>query len=165
MCLNSLYDPLQPGGANTQPRWYEQLAAIYEKYACYAAKMSVICLGAEKMADVGIACYDTSAPASMRELGERDQCQKKTIDISTNGGRNSVLTFTAFYDFAKILGLPRNQYINDTSFWVQNTADPGKKVYFNFYVQGLAAQTASVTFQWTIQFYAKMGNVEDPADS
>lgn len=164
MAVNSLYDPLQGGGTD-QPRYYTQVAAIYEKYACYAYKIECTCLGAEKMADIGYATYDSGAAASMRELGEREYCIKKTIDVSTNGGKNSVITFTAYVDFAKLLGITRRQLLSDTTYLTNNTTDPSKKIYANFYVQGLAAQTASVTFQWKMTFYCKWGNYEGVANS
>jgi len=162
--VNSLYDPEQGGGAG-QPRWFDQLATIYEKYAVYAVKIHVTAMGAEKMADVAIGVYDAGVPSTMRELEERDHCMKKTIDISTSGGKNSVLEFDLYVDLAKLLGIPRSQLMSDTTYLTNNDADPSKKVYLNFYVQGLGGQTASVTFQWTIQFYSKFANFEGVGDS
>lgn len=164
--LNDLSDPQGAMGA-TKPRWTTQLGALYGKYTVYGAKVTVDASNAEKIGGVGMGCYDGSAPASMLELDERENCESAVIDAAANGGVTQV-HFERYYDFPKIVGIPKSQYLNEDDYKTtlgSSPAAPGNIVYWNFWHQAYAAQTSSTSVKIHVEFFCHLTCIEDPADS
>lgn len=161
--LNDLSDPTGAMGTE-KPRWTNELGAIYAKYVVYAAKVEVIAANAEKIGDIGMTCYDSDAPSSMREIGERDNSMIRVIDAASSGGVTQH-QMVQYYDFAKIVGIPRSQYVNEDDYLTSIGAAPGNIVYWNIWHQAYGAQTGSVSLKVRVTFYCRFKSWKDPADS
>lgn len=163
--LNDLSDPTGAMGT-ARPRWTAQLATIYEKYAVTGCKVEVIVTNAEKIGDVGMGCYDGSAPGSMLELGERENCMVRVIGAAANGGPNSVIVMKKYYDFPKIVGVKKSDYVDEDDYMTSMGSAPGNIVYWNLWHQAYGvSQTSSVSVKVNLTFYCVFKSIADPADS
>lgn len=162
MCINSLYDPFQVGATN-QPRWFDQLATIYLNYAVYACKVTAIVSNNDKTGEVGITMYDASAPATMREIDERENGYTRVMD--TTAGAHTIIKLTKFLDIAKFVGMRRETYMNSASYRTDTGSDPANKLYAKIFYQAYGAQTGSVNVKLHMTFYARMTDIADPAES
>lgn len=160
--LNSCFDPTGGLGA-TQPRWYDQMTALYNKYACYGCKVVAVISNAEKIGQVGMACYDSSAPSSMLELDERENCVTRVIDAST--GSKTQVILKRYFNFPKIVGIPKKQYVNEDDYLTTVTADPANIVYGDIFYQTYGAQTGTVSVKLHLTMYVRFSALQDPADS
>lgn len=162
MVINSAYDPSGALGA-TQPRWFDQISAIYQYYNVYGARVSVTFSGSEKSGEVAIAGYDVSAPASMREIDEREDGLTRVINDKTSSP--SIMTLKKYFNFPKMMGISNKAYINSEDYNALVTADPANKIYFQAYFQAYGGQTGSMTVKIHITFYCKFSGLQDPSDS
>lgn len=162
LTINSLYDPTGAIGAD-QPRWFDQLSALYTQYAVYGCKIVAVFSNAEKIGEVGMGAYDASAPASMRELDERENCCTRVIDSAT--GSKTQIVLKKYFNIPKIVGIPKKQYISDDDYLTAVSADPANKVYGKLWFQAYGGQTSSVNVKVHMTFYGRFSNLADPADS
>jgi len=162
LTINSLYDPTGAIGAD-QPRWFDQLSTLYNQYSVYGCKIVAVINNSEKAGQVGMGAYDASAPASFRELDERENCISRVID-QTGGSRTQVI-LKKYFNIPKIVGIPKKEYVTADDYLADVSSDPANKVYAKLFFQAYGGQTSSVNIKVHMTFYCRMSGLADPADS
>lgn len=164
--LNFPGDPQGTGGS-AQPRYFKTLFGaddsdgVYLRGHCYGVKVTAVFVNAEKIGDVGLCCYDSqsTAPNSFQELGERPFATQKCIDPAT--GTHTQVRLTKFFNFAKMVGLSKKQYLTEDEYEFQYATSPAHTMLGQIFYQAYGAQTSSVNVKLYLTFYVKCEQLAD----
>lgn len=135
MRLNSLFDPDLTGSGH-QPYGYDQIAAVYNRYKVYGAKVvsrtfapsnQVIAVGA--IVTTPSDSSDTIASLDIQTVQEKNNC---ALWYLTNTG-NQRVTKTQYFKMHQVMGITKAQFTTD----LDNTTaaiggNPGDACYISF---------------------------------
>lgn len=169
--LNSMADPSSSVGAY-QPRFFDQLMAIYRSYTVYGIKVKVKVLDPPSAAGRVLfypsaenAISLTSAYSDANELGGM-----MLFDFSANTGSGNIngpMQMTRYYDVGEHFGRDQESIMDDQNFSASNSGNnPASLFYLYFAVQKLVAGS-DITAKMEIQFtqYVALRGVYLPSSS
>lgn len=178
---NSLNDPFGTAGV-PQPRFFDQLMALYSTYVVYGCKVNIKILkktGGTQDATVRVIGFPSSASSFPIASAYADANEfPKTIrfDMSSVGSANNndpgqtILTDKAekstYFDISEFFGRDRQSICTETNFQGGASTDPATLMSYYIGIQGYeAAQTDTVLVEITMTQYAVFRNVQNVATS
>lgn len=151
--LNSLYDPYQTGVGH-QPYYFDQLAALYNKYTVFGVKVDLVasCGGANTQCMIGMkAQRDTTALVNIGDLAERPGA-KWTI-LNSQGPQKRL---SKYFNLAQLFGVSKKAISNDGEYSAASSASPTKLYYLNISAQHPDGATATnIFYNVTLTFYSR----------
>lgn len=176
---NSLNDPFGTAGV-PQPRFFDQLMALYSTYVVYGAKVGIKIIKKEAVnqdATVRVIGFPSSAAALPIASAFADANElPKTVrfDIQSNVGTSTTTPFAltdkqekiTYFDIAEFFGRDRQGICTEANFQGGASSDPATLMSYYIAIQGYeAAQTDVVVVEITMTQYAVFRNVQNVATS
>lgn len=153
---NGIYDPQVAVGGH-QPKFYDQLTAVYDSWVVYKMKWSVKAFnqGTSMAAMIGTRTHNTNTVyTTIDDLRESPLAQFKLI--SARDGGPSVKTLTGSVKTGKVFGIPSTAVTAEASYHGQASADPSNTSYWTLYTQAVDESTSiNVTFSIALTYYVK----------
>lgn len=157
--LNGCFDP-RVALLGHQPRWWDQLTPLYNKYRVTSANVSVTFH--DPSSDgvfVGLNVYDsaiTNNSISGRQMEDIRERKLATVYPVMNTGKQSK-TLNFHMPISKILGLTEAQYNSDVGTEALVIADPVKQAYLQVFViaptTGITPISVSIKITYNITFF------------
>lgn len=175
---NSLYDPMGTGGG-VQPRFFDQLNQLYNKFFVYGCKVGIkILKKATGTQDstvrvLGFPSVNTTMPLASLYVDGNEL--PKTIRFDTSGSSGAATTSlimteakekSVYFDVGEFFGVDRAKLMSEDAYACTASADPSNILSFYIGIQGYeAAQTDVVTLEISISQYVACRSVAVPAAS
>lgn len=171
--LNSCNDPSSSVGAY-QPRFFDQLMAIYNNYTVYGVKLKVKILGVPASLTrviflpsssvsfpVGSSIYDNGT--EFKGTMAFDVAPSGTAAVGDTMGKN---TKSFYYDVGEYFGRDQESIMDEANFSGTASSDPATLLYGWYAVQQLAATTQTIiSAEISIVQYVSLRGVKMPASS
>ncbi len=161
--INSVFDPDQ-SGVGHQPRYFDQLAGLYNRYRVLAAHFDV---SVRQRANHGIVVYivpnnsttgltTSTIPAELRRSG---------VARITSSNQPPVV-FRVKFDPAAITGVSKQQYLSDDRFQALTSANPSEAICAHQYIESMDGITA-VDYEYVAQivYEVEFFDAVDPSSS
>lgn len=157
---NSAYDPFAGSGTN-QPRFFDQLMALYKSYTVYGVKMRLKILSKDAAAAgrvIGFPSVESSIPIADAYVDARELPYQMVFDTqgSTSAAQIGLLTDkqekSQYFDVAQFFGRDRQGLMDEANFSGTSATNPASLLYYYIAVQSLAGvtqQTIAVEVQMT----------------
>lgn len=149
----SLYDPYFTGVGH-QPFYFDQLAALYNKYRVYGIKYKIT---AKTGAAVDLTSFyvkhnaDTTLETNQDTLRERSEGRGRIMSGPQTGGRDMIMGYMSTY---RPQGKTKKDFLADESFISAVTTSPATTSQLQLYAVTVGG-SASVYFQVDLEFYAE----------
>lgn len=161
--VNNLYD-LFNNSAYTQPRMFDQLAALYQKYRVNAVKVEIMCselTGSGYFAH-GFFQHDyTASNNNLKSMAE--DCRYRIVTTSSNKGPMNLRAYRKLHSVEDIT--PR-QYREDDNYQAAVNASTTFKPQFRLYFQALDETTShGFWVQCRFVFYTTFFQLKQPSAS
>lgn len=173
---NSCYDPFAGAGAS-QPRFFDQLMALYKSYTVYGVKMRLKVL-ARSVTDPGpvrLLCFpsvESTVPIANAYSDGRELPYQLVFDIGNSGANSYVGNLvdkqekTQYFDVAQFFGRDRQSIMDEGNFSGNSTGNPSTLLYYYLAIQQYAASSQE-SFTVEVQFtqYISFRQIATPAAS
>lgn len=170
MRLNDASDPFAAAGS-AQPRFYDQLAALYANHTVYGCKVNIKILKKSGMVTDGgcrlifIPSRNTTLPITSAYSDGNELPQNLRFDLSNSGNGGNLALIEAkekkvYIDIGQFWGKDRSQVLTEEGFTGIAGAAPTYQVYGYIAIQELdATGTPSVYCEVTVTQYVAWSNV------
>lgn len=178
--LNSAYDPFAAAGSN-QPRFFDQMMALYYHYCVYGAKVKVKilskALGTQDNNVRIIALASEAQVFPLASLYNDGREVPKMLVWDLNAGTSAANPSTIFtltdkaeksmyVDIPQFFGLDKQQYMTEQNFKGTATSDPTSIMSLYTAMQGYeAAQTDTAVIEISLVQYVAFTRVQTPTTS
>ncbi len=165
--LGSLFDPDVSGGGH-QPRQYDQLAPMYERYIVFGCKIDLTFF--DPSADgifVGIRIYITGSGTSTTGLSysELSEMRDTWIKPINNSGSQRV-TKSIYVPNNVPFGISKRDYSSDQdNYAALTTASPTRFVNFDVFVIDSNGSATTCKFTIKLVYYARLYNYKPASQS
>lgn len=136
---NSAFDPNFAVGGH-QPLYYDQLAAIYNRYRVTGCKIKLT-MSTPSVNPIAVVMYPTDEAniniADISSACERTWASEGTVNWAQN------LTWKRYFDSAKVCGVSKQEYMGSDKYCPANTADPDEPWYIKILAQTTDQTTPS----------------------
>lgn len=148
--LNGLFDPNQTGTGH-QPRGYDQLSALYQRYRVLFTKWQVILQSnlSTSQALLGVQPSNSSGTGSFNDLME----QSYAVVAPMTGAKAAVIN--GGIDLAKLNGKTHTAYMADDTTQALTSANPGEILALNVGINdylGSASYVVTVSLWYECEF-------------
>lgn len=177
---NSCFDPTASLGVN-QPRFFDQLMALYKRYTVYGVKARVKILqrgtGAQDRTVrlIAFPSVESSVPLASNYNDAREFPYQMVWDLSSEVVTSAttasmVLTDkqekSQYFDVGQFFGRDRQGVMDEELFSGTASANPGNILYYYLTIEGFnAAQTDTITCEVQFTQYVSFRGVTMPATS
>lgn len=169
--MNSLFDPEQTGVGH-QPFMYDSLTAIYNRYQVYGASYKLTFTDPNQDGLLmGVSARDAAnTTASMSGKSVDYIVERRLTNMkSVNNTGSQKAFFNGYVNIQQVLGVTRAQYNSAEAdiYDAAVTASPTESVVLDMFLidPNALVATASIRIIGTITYYARMFDLDDPAQS
>lgn len=159
---NSAYDPFASNGAN-QPRFFDQLMALYKSYTVYGCKIRMKILSRSTSSGsttrmIAFPSAESTIPISDAYADAREFPYQMVWDVAGStvtpivGNLTDKQEKSLYFDVAQFFGRDRQGLMDEANFSGTSSTNPASLLYFYIAIQELAAtnvQTMTVEVQFT----------------
>lgn len=164
--MNSIYSPLAAGGGN-QPRYFDQWAAIYNKYIVNGAKVNLFFVSTSNNTQIcsaiGGYSHNDTAMTTLTGVYENQNYRVKVLNNILGGSRHSV-----YYSCPRIEALTKRAYKEEPQFQATTSNSPTFLAKIEIVLATMDGTTnvpANVGYRGWIDYYVTFFEPKFPSQS
>lgn len=149
--LNSLFDPNLTGTGH-QPKGFDQLAALYNRYRVYAAKYRLTFAQTSNAIPLYCGAAPTNTLTGFTDITDHAETAFAKYIVSVNSNPLPIGQFTGKVDLAELNGKTRVAYASDDTTQALVSTNPAEQLNLHVMVQSLDNST-NVAMQVIVQIW------------
>lgn len=153
--INDLFDPDYTGTGH-QPLYFDEYAAIYNKYKVFGCKYKIMILSktddVNGMLSINASDDSTTPVSSATEFMEQGNARQAVVSGQEGQNRKYI---TGYFSIKKLLGVKNLQ---DDDFRTAVSTNPSNRVFMNLCYQSFDSGTSSLNVAIVLTFYSEFSN-------
>lgn len=164
--LNSLFEPF-PATPTDQPYQFDQIGALYKKYICYGAKITIQYTNTTTVGSQIHLLVDTSATAPTYNYNLQIEQAVDTMTCNINGTSTSINSISKYVHVGRAFGVNKITK-DDNEFSGTTSTDPPRLLYLYVYgepTNGSSAGNLQGDLNITVDHYSTFFDLQRVAES
>nr|UOF80607.1 capsid protein [Cressdnaviricota sp.] len=162
MNANGLYDP-DDTSTGHQPKYYDQLTAMYGKYLVYGVKYEVQFNNGASTAAFGVVTFNETDISGRTVESLQENRYSQLVSLGQTAG-SATATVKGYMSMAKLHG--QAHIDSDPNQYASATSNPTDKAYMIIKVSSCdGTSNANVYIKFKLTYYCKFKDLQDPGQS